>query len=127
MTESRLRRAMTTKKVEPASRQCSASRRTTARARVLARYALVEEGDYFAVLGIARDASAADMRRAHDRIARELAPDAIDPGWPRELSAQKIDAIRDGGRRGAAGAERRQLARPLRQPSSPAPAATAAK
>ena len=72
-------------------RQRSASDR---RAALLARYALVEEGDYFEVLGIGRDATAADVRHAHDRIARELAPDEIDPAVARELGA-KIDAIRE--------------------------------
>jgi hypothetical protein len=72
-------------------RQRSASDR---RAALLARYALVEEGDYFEVLGIARDATAADVKRAYDRIARELAPDEIDPAMARELGA-KIDAIRE--------------------------------
>lgn len=72
-------------------RQRSASDR---RAALLARYALVEEGDYFEVLGIGRDATTADVRRAHDRIARELAPDEIDPAVARELGA-KIDAIRE--------------------------------
>jgi len=64
------------------------------RAALLARYALVEQGDYFEVLGLARDASADDVRRAHDRIALELAPDAVDPMLVRELGA-KLDAIRE--------------------------------
>jgi len=72
-------------------RQRSASDR---RAALLTRYALVEEGDYFEVLGIARDATAADVKRAYDRIARELEPDEIDPALARELGA-KIDAIRE--------------------------------
>jgi len=61
---------------------------------LLARYALVEEGDYFQILGIARDASAADIQIAHDRIARELSPDAIDPALANELG-EKLDAIRE--------------------------------
>jgi len=72
-------------------RQRSASDR---RASLLARYALVEEGDYFQILGIARDASVADIQIAHDRIARELAPDAIDPALVSELG-EKLDAIRE--------------------------------
>ena len=64
------------------------------RASLLARYALVEEGDYFEVLGLSRDASADEVQRAHDRIARELAPDAIDPALAGELGA-KLDAIRE--------------------------------
>src|SRR4029078_13520247 len=71
-------------------RQRSASDR---RAAVLARYALVEEGDYFEILGIARDASTGDIQLAHDRIARELSPDMIDPALASELG-EKLDAIR---------------------------------
>jgi hypothetical protein len=83
----------TTKKVEPALLGVVVKSSENGRARVLARYAPVEEGDYFAVLDVARDASAADLRRAHDQIVRETAPDAIDPEVAREMSAQ-IDAIR---------------------------------
>jgi hypothetical protein len=72
-------------------RQRSTSDRRTS---LLARYALVEEGDYFEILGIARDASPADIQIAHDRIARELAPDAIEPALATELG-EKIDAIRE--------------------------------
>jgi CheY-like chemotaxis protein len=64
------------------------------RASLLARYALVEEGDYFEVLGISRDATADDVQRAHDRIAREVAPESIDPVLAGELGP-KLDAIRE--------------------------------
>ena len=67
-----------------------ADRRTA----LLARYALVEEGDYFEVLGLSRDATDDEVQRAHDRIARELAPEAIDPALAGELGA-KLDAIRE--------------------------------
>jgi hypothetical protein len=84
-----------TKKVQPsllgAALQVSAGDR--ARARLLERYAPVDEGDYFAVLGVAREASADELRRAQERIIREIAPDAIEPELARELAAQ-IDAIR---------------------------------
>jgi hypothetical protein len=84
-----------TKKVQPsllgAALEVSAGGR--ARARLLERFAPVEEGDYFAVLGVARDADAGELRRAHERIIREIAPDAIEPELARELAAQ-IDAIR---------------------------------
>ena len=72
-------------------RQRSAADR---RASLLARYAVVEEGDYFEVLGIARDASTADVQLAHDRIARELSPDEVDPAVAAELG-DKLDAIRE--------------------------------
>ena len=64
------------------------------RAALLARYQLVEEGDYFQVLGLARNASADEIRRAHDRIALELAPEAIDPTLADELGS-KLDVIRE--------------------------------
>ena len=64
------------------------------RAALLARYALVEEGDYFEVLGVSRDATDAEVQQAHDDIARALAPDAIDPMLASELG-MKLDAIRE--------------------------------
>jgi hypothetical protein len=64
-----------------------------ARARILARHAIIESGDYFQVLGISRGASSDDVKRAHERIARELRPEAMDPAVARELGAQ-IEAIR---------------------------------
>ena len=83
----------TTKKVEPVLLGVVAKASENGRARLLARYAPVEEGDYFAVLDVPRDASAADLRRAHEKIVRETAPDALDPDLAREMSTQ-IDAIR---------------------------------
>jgi len=64
------------------------------RVSLLTRYALVEEGDYFQVLGLSPDASADEIRRSHDRIVRELAPDEIDPQLAREMGP-KLDAIRE--------------------------------
>jgi hypothetical protein len=61
---------------------------------LLARYALVEDGDYFQVLGLSRDATTDEIRRAHDRIAREIAPEEVDPVLVSELGA-KLDAIRE--------------------------------
>jgi hypothetical protein len=63
------------------------------RARVLSRYAFVEVGDYFQVLGVGRDATPEELKRAHDRIARELAPEQLGPRLASELGAQ-IEAIR---------------------------------
>ncbi len=88
----------TTKKVEPAllgvvARTYDDKTPDNGRARLLARYAPVENGDYFAVLDVARDATVADLRRAHEQIVRETAPEALDPGVARELGAQ-IEAIR---------------------------------
>ena len=63
------------------------------RERVLARYALVEEGDYFQVLDLPRDAALEDVRRAHDRLMRELAPTSLEAGVVTELGAE-LRAIR---------------------------------
>ncbi len=63
------------------------------RERVLARYALVEEGDYFQVLDLPRGAAFEDVQRAHDRLMRELAPTSLDAGLVAELGAE-LRAIR---------------------------------
>lgn len=63
------------------------------RARLLARCALVDEGDYFEVLGIKRDAGAADVKQAHERAARELGPEAIDDKLTQELGP-RLAAVR---------------------------------
>jgi len=44
------------------------------RARILARKALVEDGDYFAILGVSRSATAYDIRRAYLDLKREFEP-----------------------------------------------------
>ena len=45
------------------------------RARINARLALVEDGDYFAILGVGREATAYDIRRAYTELRREFEPD----------------------------------------------------
>ncbi|MEO8877134.1 MAG: DnaJ domain-containing protein, partial [Polyangiaceae bacterium] len=47
------------------------------RARVRARLDLVEEGDYFAVLGVARTATSYEVRRAFSELRRMFDPDRI--------------------------------------------------
>jgi hypothetical protein len=47
------------------------------RARVRARLELVEEGDYFAVLGVARDATGYEIRRAFVELRRTFEPSRI--------------------------------------------------
>jgi len=47
------------------------------RTRILARKALVDEGDYFAVLGVSRDATSYDIRRAYTDLRRELEPSRV--------------------------------------------------
>jgi hypothetical protein len=49
--------------------------RTVEKERVLAKRAQVEEGDYFAVLGLARDATPHEIARAFERLKREFAPE----------------------------------------------------
>jgi hypothetical protein len=44
------------------------------RTRILTRKALVDDGDYFAVLGVPRDATGYDIRRAYTALRRELEP-----------------------------------------------------
>ena len=58
------------------------------RALVLSRHALVEEGDYFQILGVGRDASVQEIRRAHEVLAAELAPEVLHPTVAGELAAQ---------------------------------------
>jgi hypothetical protein len=51
------------------------------RARINARLALVEDGDYFAILGVGREATAYDIRRAYKELRREFEPgQALTPG-----------------------------------------------
>jgi hypothetical protein len=47
------------------------------RARILARKALSEEGDYFALLGVARSATSYDIRRAYTALKDEYDPSRI--------------------------------------------------
>ncbi|HEY8945344.1 MAG TPA: DnaJ domain-containing protein, partial [Polyangiaceae bacterium] len=47
------------------------------RARIRARRALVEEGDYFALLGVSRNATSYDIRRAYSTLRQEFEPSRI--------------------------------------------------
>ncbi len=58
------------------------------RERVQARHALANEGDYFRVLGVDRTADAGDVRRAHTRLCREIAPETLGPELWHELRQQ---------------------------------------
>jgi hypothetical protein len=57
------------------------------RQRVATRRALVEEGDYFALLGVARDATHYDLRRAYQTLRKDLDPERV-------LTAATVD-LRD--------------------------------
>jgi len=58
------------------------------RQRVAARRALVEEGDYFALLGVARDATSYDLRRAYQTLRKDLDPERV-------LTAATVDLRED--------------------------------
>jgi hypothetical protein len=57
------------------------------RARIAARLSLVEEGDYFALLGVGRDATNYDLRRAYTTLRKAFDPGAV-------LTAATVD-LRD--------------------------------
>jgi hypothetical protein len=63
------------------------------RSRVLARYALVEEGDYFQVLDLQRTATLEEVRHAHATLMRDLAPTSLPSSLVSELGAE-LRAIR---------------------------------
>jgi hypothetical protein len=60
--------------VRPAVRDLSIGRE-----RVQARYALAVESDYFRVLGVDRNADLNEVRRAHARLRKEIAPETLGP------------------------------------------------
>jgi hypothetical protein len=47
------------------------------RARIRARRELVDEGDYFALLGVSRSATSYDIRRAYSALRQELDPGRV--------------------------------------------------
>jgi hypothetical protein len=65
-----------------------------ARERVAARHALAQEGDYFQVLGVGRQADASEIRRAHQRLFRECSPETLGPELAHELR-HAVDTIRE--------------------------------
>jgi hypothetical protein len=62
------------------------------RERVRARWQLVTEADYFALLGVRRDATTFEIRRAYQAARRDFALDAFPADLRREL-AQELDDI----------------------------------
>jgi hypothetical protein len=64
------------------------------RERVRARHALASEGDYFMVLGVDRFADASEIRRAHARLCKEIAPENLGPELWHELREQ-VETIRE--------------------------------
>ncbi len=65
--------------------------------RVLAKRAQVQDGDYFAVLGLARDASPHEVARAFERLKREYAPERFAEPLRAELASAlaEISAVLD--------------------------------
>jgi hypothetical protein len=62
------------------------------RERVRARWQLVTEADYFALLGVRRDATGFEIRRAYQAARRDFAADTFPSDLRREL-AQELDDI----------------------------------
>jgi hypothetical protein len=62
------------------------------RERVRARWQLVTEADYFALLGVRRDATGFEIRRAYQAARRDFAADGFPADLRREL-AQELDDI----------------------------------
>jgi hypothetical protein len=64
------------------------------RERVRARYALACESDYFQMLGVDRFADVSEVRRAHVRLGKEIAPENLGPELWHELKDQ-VETIRE--------------------------------
>jgi hypothetical protein len=64
------------------------------RERIQARYALANESDYFTMLGVDRFADTNDVRRAHTRLGKEIAPETLGPELWHELK-QQIETIQE--------------------------------
>jgi hypothetical protein len=73
---------------EEASADVAALDSEAIRERVRARLQLVEDGDYFSILGVARDATGYDLRRAFLELRREFDPSRL-------LSAEVADLADD--------------------------------
>jgi Domain of unknown function (DUF4388) len=58
------------------------------RQRVLAKYALVQEADYFTLLGVRRDATAFEIRRAYEAARRDYSTMGFPPEVQRELASE---------------------------------------
>ena len=61
------------------------------RERVRARWQLVTEADYFALLGVRRDATGFEIRRAYQAARRDFAPDGFPTDLRRELARELED------------------------------------
>jgi hypothetical protein len=77
--------------VRDASTQAGAGDVAIDRERVLAKHSHVLEADYFQVLGVRRDASAFEIKRAWEAARRDYAPEA----FPAEVQRDLGDALRE--------------------------------
>ena len=80
------------------------------RERVRARWELVTEADYFALLGVRRDATAFEIRRAYQSARRDFAADCF-PRRSAPRAGARARRHRDRARRGVPRAARRSAAR----------------
>jgi len=62
------------------------------RERVRQRHALVADADYFALLGVRRDATGFEIKRAYEAALRDYAADTFTPELRREMSSE-LDEI----------------------------------
>jgi DNA-binding NarL/FixJ family response regulator len=58
------------------------------RKRIRAKHALVDEADYFAILGVRRDATGFEIRRAYEAACRDYAPAEVSPALRHELERE---------------------------------------
>jgi hypothetical protein len=95
------------------------------RDRALAKWDQVCEGDYFEVLGVPRDATSYEIRRAWERLRREFQPEACDPPLRDELGdkLREIAEVIDEAWRVLADDELRDSYRAHLPAPDPAPAA----
>jgi DNA-binding NarL/FixJ family response regulator len=58
------------------------------RKRIQAKHALVDEADYFAILGVRRDATGFEIQRAYEAACRDYAPAEVSPALRHELERE---------------------------------------
>jgi DnaJ-domain-containing protein 1 len=64
------------------------------RERVHSRYALAVESDYFGFLGVDRTADSTEIRRAYEKLRKEIAPETLGPELWHELKEQ-IETVQE--------------------------------
>ena len=61
------------------------------RERILAKHSQIQDADYFAILGVRRDCTGFEVRRAHENARREYANEAFPVELQRELQAALVE------------------------------------